>query len=683
MSNDTARSTSRNSEQNPALTIACAGFCSAALQSVYFRELLSVFCGNELSIGIIFSVWLLATGSSAALANGKKRGASGPDLHSSRNSTPLLVVLLCTFTVTGFFCIRLCRLILGSGIAAGPLVMLGIIAMAVMPFTFINGLLIGTLFSTVESRKKPYGILYGAENSGAIIGALCVFMCIILYAKNSIVAAVCLVPFLFIAGKRLFTAGFVLFCMACLVFFDHASLSWKYPGIAISQIVYGREGEIVSVASGADTTLLFNGTPYRSTMDRAACEQAVHVPMAQRPQAAHALVLFDRGQAAELLKYPGLSIDIIETEPALARKTSGARARVAAVETMRPSCRYDAIFLGTGIPKTAAENRFYTRSFFLKMKSHMTDSGLITFSLAFSENYLGKNEQKLYNSLLSTLFSVWKNVAVFPGEGYTFMASDGACLAMPSARIPVATEYLASSIIPAISPERIASANKRPGLALINTSNKPITLLLGLHTWLEQFKYSIWLIVGILCAAGAAILFLLPKSRSGLSVATSGFTAGIYSICLLLLYQATFGALYSRISLLLVSLTAGFALGSFIKKFALSDFFIGLYAVVSLWLLATLPSPPAFLFYLFHAGIGLLAGAQFVSRGAAAPAALYAADMLGGAIGMAVCSTILVPLFGILIMGTGTFILKIIVEIINSVGDHFTSRTGGLNAGTG
>ena len=57
MSSDTAPSTFRSSD--PAvLTIACAGFCSAALQSVYFRELLSVFRGNELSIGIIFSVIL-------------------------------------------------------------------------------------------------------------------------------------------------------------------------------------------------------------------------------------------------------------------------------------------------------------------------------------------------------------------------------------------------------------------------------------------------------------------------------------------------------------------------------------------------------------------------------------------------------------------------------------------------
>jgi hypothetical protein len=334
------------------------------------------------------------------------------------------------------------------------------------------------------------------------------------------------------------------------------------------------------------------------------------------------------------------------------------------VESFRPGYRYDAVFLGTGIPQTAASNRFYTRSFFLKTRSLLSDSGIISFTLPFSENYLSTREQKLYNSILSTLYSVWKNVGVFPGQGYTFMASDGPCTAIPPPKINVKTEYLVSSIIPGVSQERIQSANKRPERTFINTRNKPVTLLLGLQTWLDQFKYSILILVVLLGAVCIAVVIFLPKTRDSYSVSSSGLAAGVYSECLLLLYQATFGALYSRVSLLLVSLTAGFAIGSFARKFPLSDFFIGLYAVVSLCVLALLPFPWAVLFYLFHAGIGVLAGAQFVTfGGATAPASLYAADMLGGAIGMAVCSTLLVPLFGIMPVGIGLFILKLAVEI--------------------
>jgi hypothetical protein len=230
----------------------------------------------------------------------------------------------------------------------------------------------------------------------------------------------------------------------------------------------------------------------------------------------------------------------------------------------------------------------------------------------------------------------------------------------------VKTDYLASSIIPGSSPERTQNANKRPLGPVVNTRDRPVTLLLGLQTWLERFKYSVWTIVALLGAASMAVIVLLPKTRDAFSVATSGFATGVYSVCLLLLYQATFGALYSRVSLLLVGLTAGFALGSFVKRFPFSDFLIGLYAIASLFVLAALPFPPAFLFYLFHAGIGVMAGAQFVTRDARAQASLYAADMLGGAIGMAACSTVLAPLFGIMPVAAGLFVLKFLVEIANS-----------------
>jgi hypothetical protein len=650
--------------------MACAGFCSAALQSVYFRELLSIFRGNELSIGIIFSVWLLSTGAATALA--AARAKRHPDLpaplaraagHSLAALTVLLAVLS-VFAATGFFSIRLFRLATGSGIALGPIGMLCVAAASIVPFTLINGFLIGVFFSSARGRRGPYGALYGAENAGAVAGAMCVFACIILSSRNSVIAAASLVPLLFAAGKRPLVIAVVLCCGVGLVLFDGTTLRWKYPGLPVFRIISGHEAEIVSIATGTDTTLLINGATYRSTMEKPMAEQAVHIPMAQRPGAAHALVVFDRGQGAELSKYPALVVDIIESEPAFAAR-GGRRAHVAAVETYRPACRYDVVLLGTGIPTTTASNRFYTRSFFLKIKSLMSDSGIMSFSLPFSENYLSRNEQKLYNSLLSTLRTVWKNVAVFPGEGYTFMASDGPCTAAPPQTIQVKTEYLVSSIIPGVFEERIQSANKRPDKPFVNTRDRPITLLLGLQTWLDQYKNGIWSIVALLIAASVSIIIFLPKTRDSLSIATSGGATGIYSVCLLILYQATYGVLYSRISLLLVSLTAGFALGSLVKKFPFSDFFIGLYSVASLSVLALLPFPPAFLFYLFHAGIGAMAGAQFVTRaarGADTPASLYASDILGGAIGMALCSTLLVPLVGIMPVAGGLFVLKTAVE---------------------
>jgi hypothetical protein len=73
------------------------------------------------------------------------------------------------------------------------------------------------------------------------------------------------------------------------------------------------------------------------------------------------------------------------------------------------------------------------------------------------------------------------------------------------------------------------------------------------------------------------------------------------------------------------------------------------------------------LFYFLHAGMGVLGGAQIVSRSGTGLGALYAADLFGGALGMALCSTLLVPLFGILPVAAGVGGMKIVVELVNLV----------------
>jgi hypothetical protein len=168
-------------------------------------------------------------------------------------------------------------------------------------------------------------------------------------------------------------------------------------------------------------------------------------------------------------------------------------------------------------------------------------------------------------------------------------------------------------------------------------------------------------------AAGAALAacfiiaaVVLPRTRAALSVSTSGFAAGVYSVALLLIFQFSHGTLYSRVAVLMVALTAGFAAGGLVRRFAFSDFIIGLYASSTLIILVLLPFQPLALFCLFHAGMGFLAGAQFVTRRGTSWGGLYAADLAGGVFGMALCSTLLVPYFGVTTVAAGLGLLKIL-----------------------
>jgi hypothetical protein len=227
----------------------------------------------------------------------------------------------------------------------------------------------------------------------------------------------------------------------------------------------------------------------------------------------------------------------------------------------------------------------------------------------------------------------------------------------------VKTQYLESMIMPAVSARQIADANNRPIVASINTTNRPYGLLLGLTLWADLFKGAFMLVAAILVALFIVFMGVLPKTRNVFSMGSTGFAVGVYSVALLLLYQSTYGLLYSRISLLLIMLSGGFFLGTLFRRFKQSDLFIGLYCFASLGALAVVPYPPAPLFFCAHFGIGVLCGAQFVSRKNTPAGILYAADLCGGALGMALCSTVLVPLVGVLSVAAGLCVLKIGVWI--------------------
>jgi len=636
------------SSSSPALLIFSAGVFSAAVQSVYFRECLSVFSGNEISIGMILSVWLACTGLGTALA--ARARAEKTRSFNARTPAALLIIA----AIAGMFLVRAGRLPLLQGQTVSPLAMLGILMASEAPVTVINGYVLGRLFSSGQNSRQ----LYGWENSGGVAGALCVYACILLFVHNSFIVVFAALPLLWLCLGSPWQFAVAAAALVALWALDGPSIQWKY-NVPVNRILYGHEGEIVPVVSGKDTTFLQNGVVYKSNLQKPALEQAVHIPMAQRPSEKQALVILDRGHCAELAKYSSLAVTDIETEPKLARKGS----LLVSPETFLPAEKFGIVFIGAGVPRSAVENRFYTESFFRHVKSLLADSGIVTFTLAFSENYMSPPEKKMYDALHATLGAVFKNVLVFPGEGYTFMASD-ASLAK-TWKVPVGTEYLSSTIIPGLSEERLAEANKKPSNELINTKDRPLTLFLGLQTWLELFKNSVVLLAVFLFVVCAAVIWFLPKTREGLSVATSGLAIGLYSVSLLLMYQATYGALYSRVSLLLVALTAGFALGALVKKLPFSDSAIGLYCAGSLALLWAIPCPPAFLFYLLHAGMGVLGGGQIVSRQSTGIGPLYAADVFGGAMGMALCSTVLVPLFGILPVAMGICVMKVIVEIVN------------------
>jgi hypothetical protein len=367
------------------------------------------------------------------------------------------------------------------------------------------------------------------------------------------------------------------------------------------------------------------------------------------------------------LRYPRLSVDCIESEPLLA----GPGSRIAALESYRSARRYDVVLCGAGLPQSAAGGRYFSTAFYRRVAAMLSDSGVFAFTLPFSPNYLSRREQQLYDVILATLRSEFKDVWVVPGEGYTSMASQSM---LPRRLTPfVETSYLAPYILPGIDSERLASANRAtpPGTRL-NTPERPIALLLGLMQWAEQYGLSLGLLALALGVALVASVILLPKSRAVLSIGTSGIAAGVGSVGLMLLYQAEHGALYSHIALLLIALTCGFAAGGLALRSRAAghveqlrqlwtrwaDLAIGIYCLPAVFSLCADAAAPTALFLFANFVFGLLCGAQFVAERRDAPGVRYAADLLGGVFGAALAGTFLIPCFGALSVAAGVAALK-------------------------
>lgn len=76
------------------------------------------------------------------------------------------------------------------------------------------------------------------------------------------------------------------------------------------------------------------------------------------------------------------------------------------------------------------------------------------------------------------------------------------------------------------------------------------------------------------------------------------------------------------------------------------DAAIGLYAFLSVLVLLAVPYPPIALFLGVNTALGALCGLQFSLERAESEGVRYAADLLGGVLGMSLGSTVLMPLLG-------------------------------------
>ena len=438
------------------------GFSSIVAQIVLFREMMVSFYGNELSLGIMLSVWLFWVGIGSAVGN---RIAKTSSYSPTRLwFWYLLISLAGPGTV---ILVRHSRQILGTS----PAEMVGFIPMFLFAFGAMSLLCLCLGITFVlnskswkydESRTFSVNRVYLWESVGAGLGGFLVTFVLIPQFSNFQIAVFlfCLNLFfcalLLLPGLKPRTGAAIYFVIALLIIgvptsglddsLDRFSAGRMWRGLSLVHSKDTRYGNLAVTERNEQITFYQNGLMLFSYPDAFSAEEAVHHALLQHsgPQS---LLLIGGGMGgalSEALKHEGLIIDYVEIDPALIR-TGEAHLPESEVQALTdprvkihfvdgrlfvrgkardPNAKlYDVVILNLPDPYTAQLNRFFTLEFFRMMRSLLDEEGVFSFRVSSAENYISQELALYLSSIHQTLSSSFEEVKVLPGSNNIFLAS--------------------------------------------------------------------------------------------------------------------------------------------------------------------------------------------------------------------------------------------------------------------
>lgn len=630
------------------------GATAVAGQSIWVRELSLLWFGSELCWGMTLAAWLLGV-SVGATVSGRVCSRLGP----APVATACALLLAATLPA-GLWLLRAARGLLAPGVGEFvPLPqMLGLTA-AVAGTT---GLWVGALFpagcalaaALFGSPRRSIGLFFLAEAVGTLIGGVCFTFWWVerfdAFALSGGLSAALLAALATACvarrGGRLCAAvsapAAVALAAACLLgaasAADRASKQRRWADLVpASRHVAGRESRFARIDLGRlqdQWTLYLNCQPAGTFPDRRAVAPYVHLAAAQCPRLRSALLI---GQATgelagELRTLPGVGVEAVELDP-LAHEVLAAHVRPPPPAPSRfadgrhylkaSGARYDLILLATADPASIATARFYSREFFGEVRRHLSDEGVLAFSLAGPagqisdqlRDYLGTIHRAAEGVFAETLWTWGDPAYVFAARSAGVLTADADMLVRRWTRhrgdrpAPPGPEggfqfdplYFHSYREDRLQPAKLAEFRRALSATpadRVNTDSRPIAMYLSMQrheaTLLSTMagptgarRRSLLAALGrvrarhALAAAAAVAAIVWAAALAGrlrrrrspgggahgrlavlFSLLTTGAAAMGLEIILLAAFQNFYGFVYSHIALVVAVYMAGVAAGS-------------------------------------------------------------------------------------------------------------------------
>lgn len=676
-----------------ALAVSTLGLTSIITQVILLRESLSVFCGNELVMGIVLANWMILTGAGSFL------GKFAEKVKEQERLLAILLIFTAALPIATVFLLHYLRNIVfpvGSMIGIIESVYSSFILLS--PYCLVSGFLFSLLAQIVSRESNLIAKVYSLEALGSIIGGL-LFNLVAIFFLTTYQALILLTLFnlgvCFLVAQRfgspplksvaLFLAG-ILLVLVFSMNLDDVARKFVFRN---QELLYYRDtpyGNLTVTSQGDQSNFYENSVLLYSTHDVTANEEAVHYAMIQHPHPRNVLLVSGgvSGTTQEILKYDVERIDYVEINPwliGIGKKFTSALANEkihvinedARMYVRDASERYDVALINVPDPSTAEINRYYTVEFFHELKSKLTRDAVISVSLLSAADYFGNDARLIGSIIQNTLKTTFKNVLIVPGNRNYFLASDRQLdinIAHLIAQRGIKNTYVNGFYIDdQLLQQRSEDIVKTLDVnAVVNRDFAPVAYYRQLRYWLSYFAFSPWIpgALGLLILIGTATRL----NAISFGVFTGGFTASSIEVLLLVSFQIIYGYVYQVTGLIITVFMAGLAVGSWygqkksgksrITQYIGVQCSIGVYCLLLPLVLSLLKNAShgdvviytTFFFLTFS--IGTLIGFEFAAatrllKGKVSFVAseLYGIDLIGSAVGALLVSAYLLPLLGI------------------------------------
>jgi len=520
--------------------LSLVGFSAVIGQIVLMRELIVVFNGNEISLGIMLATWLLWTAAGSGLAS--------RFLHSRSKARTAVAVLECLLGVSllpTIWMLRASRAFFQTvpGELVGPVPMLVTSLICLSVFCLLSGYLFAVAARMYQEEcavsgrvatSSAYLLEAAGSGFGGILASLVLLRCLESFQIATVVALVnlCMAAILLFRMKRRLVVAValatavvaipLLIYMAPMLNRSAQQRLWQgFHVLGSRDSIYGN---LAVIETGNIRSIYDNGVILASAPDEAAAEEAVHYALLEHPAPTHILLIGGgvNGSIAQALQHPTLQrLDHVELDPALIDVTkqffpapslalSDPRVHIHYADGRRylktVSDTFDVIILALPDPQTAQLNRFYTAEFFRSARDHLAAGGLLALQLRSSEDYISPDLAEFLRCIHHTLRQVFPYVDTLPGETIHFFAAmqpdvltdDPQTLISRLQSRHLETQYVREYFIPfRMMPDRMAQVREllRPlPTTPVNRDFEPIAYYFDVVLWSTQFKlgYSRW-----------------------------------------------------------------------------------------------------------------------------------------------------------------------------------------------